>query len=372
MSNDIWFALLLTLLAGLSTGIGSGLAYFIHEPKPRFMTLILGFSAGVMLYVSFAELLHTAFEQIGYLTSNIAFFIGIAFIGLIDMIVPHEYKQEHASDAALSLDKDSAGLKVRGHHGFQHGAPKYKNLKRAGIISNLGHRYPRQLSAGQQQRVALARAIAPEPEVLLLDEPFSALDAQVKERLELELMNLQNFYKGNILFVTHNLAEGFKVASKIAVYESGHIVQCDNKNKVIACPANRTVARLTGVRNLLRGTIAETKDLSATVQVPELGGTVRVTGGDITGLTVNQNVTIGIRPEFIHIADDPGENAFSCTADRIVENISLVECFFHVNTAMASQHWVEVSLPKLHAPCVQEGHKCYVFLPPEHIAIIRD
>jgi molybdate transport system ATP-binding protein len=239
-------------------------------------------------------------------------------------------------------------------------------------ISNLGHRYPRQLSAGQQQRVALARAIAPEPEVLLLDEPFSALDAQVKERLELELMNLQNFYKGNILFVTHNLAEGFKVASKIAVYESGHIVQCDNKNKVIACPANRTVARLTGLRNLLRGTITEIKDQAILVKVPELGGTVRVNGSNASGFTHNQDVTIGIRPEFIHIADHPGENAFPCTADRIVEGISLVECFFYVNTGAESKHWVEVSLPRLHAPCVQEGHKCYVYLPPEHIAIIKD
>ena len=149
MSGDIWFALLLTLLAGLSTGIGSGLAYFIREPKPRFMTLILGFSAGVMLYVSFAELLHISFDQIGYLISNIAFFIGIAFIGLIDMLVPHEYKQEHASDAALSLNKDNTGLNGHGHHGFRHGAPKYRNLKRAGMLTAIGiaiHNFPEGLA----------------------------------------------------------------------------------------------------------------------------------------------------------------------------------------------------------------------------------
>jgi molybdate transport system ATP-binding protein len=239
-------------------------------------------------------------------------------------------------------------------------------------ISNLGQRYPRQLSAGQQQRVALARAIAPEPEVLLLDEPFSALDAQVKERLEMELMNLHNFYKGNILFVTHNLAEGYKVASKIAVYESGRIVQCDDKNKVITQPSNRTVARLTGVRNLMKGSIKEIKGLTVQVFVPELGGNVNVKTDDTAGLNIDREVTVGIRPEFIHITDRPGENGFSCTADRIVESISLVECFFNVNTEIESRHWIEVSLPKLHAPHITQGHNCYVYLPPEHIAIIRD
>jgi molybdate transport system ATP-binding protein len=144
-------------------------------------------------------------------------------------------------------------------------------------ITGLGHRYPRQLSAGQQQRVALARALAPEPEVLLLDEPFSALDSQVKERLELELMNLQNFYKGNILFVTHDLSEGYKLASKIAVYESGHIVQCDFKNRVIESPNNRTVARLTGVRNIMRGSIETISGSTVQVKVPELCGNLNIT-----------------------------------------------------------------------------------------------
>jgi molybdate transport system ATP-binding protein len=239
-------------------------------------------------------------------------------------------------------------------------------------ITGLGHRYPRQLSAGQQQRVALARAIAPEPEVLLLDEPFSALDTQVKERLELELIALQNYYQGNILFVTHNLTEGYKLASKIAVYESGRVVQCDYKNRVIASPSNRTVARLTGVRNLMRGSITEIRDSSVRVLVPELGGTLKVTVDTAAVLSLDQNVTIGIRPEFIHIIDRQGENAFPCTADRIVEGISIMECFFHVNTEITPRHWVEASLSKLHAPRFPEGHKCYVYLPPEHVAIITD
>lgn len=239
-------------------------------------------------------------------------------------------------------------------------------------LANLGHRLPRELSAGQQQRVALARAIAPEPEVLLLDEPFSALDSQVKERLELELLNLQNFYKGNILFVTHDLTEGYKLASKIAVYESGCVVQCDYKKKVIESPANRTVARLTGVRNMMRGSIKTIKSSMVRVTVPELGGDISVQKDNIIKLTANQTVTIGIRPEYIHIVDKPGENTFRYKAERIVEGVSLINCFFYAVSEKARGHWVEVSLHKAHAPLIKEGHEYYVYLPPQHIIIIRD
>jgi zinc transporter, ZIP family len=98
MTTNVAFALLLALLAGLSTGIGSAIAYFIHQPKPRHMAVILGFSAGVMLYISFAELLHSAITNVGFLKANIGFFIGIAFISLLDVFIPHEYKNEHADD----------------------------------------------------------------------------------------------------------------------------------------------------------------------------------------------------------------------------------------------------------------------------------
>ncbi len=103
-----------------------------------------------------------------------------------------------------------------------------------------------------------------------------ALDSQVKERLELELLTLQNFYKGDILFVTHDLAEGYKLASKIAVYESGRIVQCDHKHRVIKSPSNRTVARLTGVRNIMHGSVKQIEGSTVWVTVPELGGDLKI------------------------------------------------------------------------------------------------
>ncbi|MBN1188729.1 MAG: sulfate/molybdate ABC transporter ATP-binding protein [Dehalococcoidales bacterium] len=239
-------------------------------------------------------------------------------------------------------------------------------------ISGLGQRYPRQLSAGQQQRVALARAIVPEPEVLLLDEPFSALDSQVKERLELELMNLQDIYKGHILFVTHDLAEGYKMASKIAVFESGRIVQCDYKNRIIESPANRTVARLTGFRNIIKAQITQIKGSTVQVKVPELAGELKIVTENIEGLAINQKITICIRPEYIHLVDHPGENTFLCVADQIIKGVSLINCFFRIPFNDTPKHWIEVSLHKSHASITEECHEYYVYFPPEYIVIIRD
>ena len=96
-SRNITMALILTVLAGLSTGIGSAIAYFIRKPKIAYLTFSLGFSAGVMIYISFMELLPRAIETVTQIWGIAAFFIGIAFIGLIDMLIPeaenpHDYK----------------------------------------------------------------------------------------------------------------------------------------------------------------------------------------------------------------------------------------------------------------------------------------
>jgi molybdate transport system ATP-binding protein len=237
-------------------------------------------------------------------------------------------------------------------------------------IQALGERFPRQLSAGQQQRVAVARALAPEPEVLLLDEPFSALDSLVKERLQLELQALQRFYQGNMLFVTHDLAEGYKFSSRIAVFESGRIVQHDHKEQVISCPSNHTVARLVGFKNLMEGTVTEIQPAIATIAVPELGGSIKAAVNSNTNLAVNQRVTVGIRPEYVELRDRPGENTFLSTVDRIAEAVTATNCFFHVNTVGVTRHYLMVMLSRPDAHGICEGQSSYLFLPPEHVVII--
>ena len=101
MEINVGFALLLTVLAGLSTGIGGVIALFIRVPRHSYLPALLGFSAGVMVYISFTELLGTAIRDVGFVTANIAFFIGILLITLIDMFVPHEYEEERATSSRL-------------------------------------------------------------------------------------------------------------------------------------------------------------------------------------------------------------------------------------------------------------------------------
>ena len=239
-------------------------------------------------------------------------------------------------------------------------------------IQAMAKRYPRQLSSGQQQRVALARALAPEPELLLLDEPFSALDTVRKERLELELMALQQSYNGNMLFVTHDLAQGYKLSSKIAIYDSGRIVQCDTKQKVISSPANKTVARLTGVRNLFKGTITEIQNNRALVMIPELNDKVMVELKDTVKPAINQTVIVGIRPEYVHLSDNPVENTLRCSVDRKAEGVSSADCFFYLQGKRDSKYRIEATLSKSDAERICEGQEYYLHLHPEHFIIIRD
>lgn len=109
MQVDVNYALSLTTLAGLATGIG-GLVCCFYRPRGGYLALVLGFSAGVMVYISFIELLGEAVSRVGFFTANLSFFIGIAFIALLDTLIPHKFGEEHSHDeAAISLGRLSTG-----------------------------------------------------------------------------------------------------------------------------------------------------------------------------------------------------------------------------------------------------------------------
>ena len=150
MTGNVSFALLLALLAGLSTGIGSVIAYFIRKPKDWQLSLILGFSAGVMVYISFAELLHGAIDKVGFVTANLGFFVGIAFIAIVDILVPHEYKQERVENSRSSSggrNKTGQGSDVQPTASLT--VEQRSNLRRAGMLIALGiaiHNFPEGLA----------------------------------------------------------------------------------------------------------------------------------------------------------------------------------------------------------------------------------
>ncbi|MGJ0485476.1 MAG: ABC transporter ATP-binding protein [Methylomicrobium sp.] len=127
-----------------------------------------------------------------------------------------------------------------------------KLLKRV-HLEGLEDRYPAQLSGGQQQRVAVARALAREPHVLLLDEPFSAVDQVTRRRLYRELLDLRRSLPVPILLVTHDLDEAAMLADRLCVLHRGVTLQCGNPHEVATRPVNATVARLMDQSNLFTG-----------------------------------------------------------------------------------------------------------------------
>lgn len=114
------------------------------------------------------------------------------------------------------------------------------------------HRFPRQLSGGQQQRVGLARALATEPEILLMDEPFGALDAITRTRMQEELLRVQRDLRKTIVFVSHDIEEAFKLGNSVAVLSEGKLVQLGSPVELLARPANDFVRQLVGGNNILR------------------------------------------------------------------------------------------------------------------------
>ncbi|MGD2147651.1 MAG: zinc transporter ZupT [Anaerolineae bacterium] len=171
MASGIGFALLLSALAGLATTIGSVLALFVREPGPRLMTVTLGFSAGVMVLVSFVELLAGGIEAIGFAPANLAFFGGMVVMFLIDALVPHDYMAEHHRTDVESGEDEGEALRGR--------------LLKAGLFVALGlaiHNFPEGMASfatalsDPQLGIAIAIAIAIHniPEGLAVSAPVYA------------------------------------------------------------------------------------------------------------------------------------------------------------------------------------------------------
>jgi len=142
-------------------------------------------------------------------------------------------------------------------------------------LNGMGTRYPHQLSGGQQQRVALARALIMEPDVLLLDEPLSNLDAKLRERMRFEITELQKRVNITVVYVTHDQDEAMAMSDRIVVMNAGQIQQVDTPEAIYNRPCNAFVAQFVGTANLLPVEIAAQHGTHITVKLP-IGATVNV------------------------------------------------------------------------------------------------
>ncbi|MBI3804838.1 MAG: ABC transporter ATP-binding protein [Nitrospirae bacterium] len=130
-------------------------------------------------------------------------------------------------------------------------------------LGALGHRYPHELSGGQQQRVALARALAPNPIVLMLDEPFSNLDPDMRAQMRMEVAAILRRTESTAILVTHDHEEAFAMAQKVAVLNMGHLEQCDTPEMVYHIPSTPFIADFVGQADFIPGIIREAKVFTA-------------------------------------------------------------------------------------------------------------
>ena len=202
------------------------------------------------------------------------------------------------------------------------GKPKSEARARAGEIlelvqlSQFANRTPAQLSGGQQQRVALARALAPQPKVLLLDEPLSALDLKLRKAMQLELKHLQRETGITFIFVTHDQDEALTMSDRIAVMSAGELQQLGDARDIYEEPANRFVADFIGETNLIEVTIRSREADHLHCAFPN-GLTLGCHA--VEGMNPGDTVHMSIRPERIKLRS--GQETAENFAGQVVENI---------------------------------------------------
>jgi iron(III) transport system ATP-binding protein len=172
-------------------------------------------------------------------------------------------------------------------------------------------RLPNELSGGQQQRVALARSLVVEPDILLLDEPLSNLDAKLRERMRSELKQLQRRTGITFIYVTHDQAEALALSDRIAVIHEGRLQQYGSPYEVYARPANRIVADFMGNVNLLPAQIVATQNGTARLLV---AGALSVEGPLPAGLSTGDDVDVAVRPEDVLLAPPSAGDASGAPA----------------------------------------------------------
>jgi iron(III) transport system ATP-binding protein len=234
-------------------------------------------------------------------------------------------------------------------------------------LGGLEERYPSQLSGGQQQRVALARALVRNPKVLLLDEPLSNLDAKLREKMRFEIKSLSKRMGITSVYVTHDQAEAMVISDRIAVMESGNVVQLGAAQEIYEKPANRFVADFIGTTNFISGEVVEVDRQVGTVYV-RTGFLEKMLckSGDLDSVKPGAAVFASIRPEDVEImAERPQDrqNVFKGTIAHKAYLGNFLYFFMDINGTM-----IRVQVP--HYLPQEEGQQIILSLNPQKCMIL--
>ena len=236
--------------------------------------------------------------------------------------------QNYALFPHMSVRENVAyGLRFRDPPGGVSDRERVDELLELVDMAGMGDREPESLSGGQQQRIALARALAPGPDVLLLDEPLSALDARLRERLRVVIRDVQQQLGITTIYVTHDQAEALAISDRVAVLSDGRVEQVDTPEAVYREPATRFVAEFVGDNNLFAGTVEAT------------GPSVDVSGTTFTldaPPDIEGEVTLSVRPEVITVDPEMAATTLEATVETVefLGDAYRLHCRWHDQTVL--------------------------------------
>lgn len=231
-------------------------------------------------------------------------------------------------------------------------------------LSGLEDRLPSQLSGGQQQRVGIARAIVIEPDVLLMDEPLSNLDANLRIEMRNEIRRIQQKLGITTVYVTHDQSEAIALSDQIAVMDNGKIVQLDVPKEVFSNPKTRFVANFMGFQEIASGCIDKLENGYATIKMAEKLLRARITAN----LEIGEKVILCARAKKMTIDTHDGENRFSVQIVSKIfqgDNISLI-------LKMPSDNIINVEVETSQVENLVEGDKVFLYIPTEHLLAIKE
>jgi molybdopterin-binding protein len=229
-------------------------------------------------------------------------------------------------------------------------------------ITDLRRRYPNTLSGGEKQRVAIARALVIEPDILLLDEPLSALDTNTRASLRDELKRIHRIKGVTTIHVTHDQTEALLLADKIAVIMEGEILQIGSPEEVFNYPNSLELANFLGVENILKGKIIDYSQGVASVNVD---GIIIYTASEIEG----GDVYVFIRPEDIMLSENYVETSARNVLESKIENIVKTGKLFYIETDIGLKSIItKQSIEKMG---LEVGKKIYLNFKATGVHIIK-
>lgn len=231
-------------------------------------------------------------------------------------------------------------------------------------LVGLGERYPRELSGGQQQRVALARALVMEPNVLLLDEPLSNLDAKLRIEMQVEIKRIQRQLGLTTIIVTHDQEEAVSLADRIIIMNAGHILQMGTPKHVFNHPANPFVADFMGFANFVEGTVEAADSERISIRTPN-GITVSSTDAESHRVAVGEKAVFTIRPENVTVLDREEEG---CLKGRVL-NVTYKGNMTRIDVEGIFNEIFHVSSYDYDGPAA--GEEIYLSVPESRVIIYK-